>query len=379
MESKRHPELFDEAARERLGLRRVSEHMAQEDLAEGMKRVRTRACKAFNDFRQSGLTLREPPEIIFDYVDDSRLGACAFRHNSHGIIAVNLGTLILIQDLFLRFMSHPNVLPEIGDATQEIVAHQVFPVYDDAKQLIAQLAAQDLTLASFHPHDKERFGLAGLLINISENFLIAHEYRHIQAGHVDYRPKKPLQELVGLADSDSEGLMLQALEMDADMYASKQVLRSIIRAAERPNEREESLLPAQRDAKAAVFNALFAIYSLFRVFGTGDVNRDKWNRLTHPPLRVRQTLVGAAVFEALSDWNRDDLHSTVADAFKNVVAECEGAFERITGEGCRLDSLREAMSAEGAEHVDRIMTSWREMEEELSKHSSVAFDVTDPL
>src|SRR2546421_441590 len=63
------------------------------------------------------------PHIHFDFIDSPRIQAWAWysRPIHSGYIGMYAGTVFLLYDIFYRMMSHPKILPTIGDASLESV------------------------------------------------------------------------------------------------------------------------------------------------------------------------------------------------------------------------------------------------------------------
>ncbi len=66
------------------------------------------------------------PSAITNWINNPTLNAVASKSNSDYFIGVHAGSLYLINDLFLRMMASPKVLPEIGDVTKEKPTQKIF-------------------------------------------------------------------------------------------------------------------------------------------------------------------------------------------------------------------------------------------------------------
>jgi hypothetical protein len=59
------------------------------------------------------------PLIHFDWIDSPHLGAWAWRHKGVRFIGITTGGFLFLNTLLSRLMSHPEVLPHIGDPSRE--------------------------------------------------------------------------------------------------------------------------------------------------------------------------------------------------------------------------------------------------------------------
>ena len=150
---------------------------------------------------------RYPISIHFDYINNGGFNALAFS-TSEDLYHVGIfGALIpRLLDVFARVMSHPKILPQVGDPSIETTERIDSPPLDCL------------------PKDTVRFRHSERFFIEAALFLIEHELGHIIKGHLRY-----IREKVGTvlyAEHDPSRVMSltplvsQALEYDADAMAA---------------------------------------------------------------------------------------------------------------------------------------------------------------
>lgn len=164
--------------------------------------------------------------IYFDYVMADAINAVADIREGTGLIALTGGSVTLAGDTFRRLLSHPLVLPQIGNpqATEVTGPQHGDGVSKDMTSLIQKRQNEGRPIKVPPPVNPARLSCSQLLTKIFLDFLIAHELGHITNGHVGY-----LLDSVGIRymlELRAEGtpktpaahdpIIRQTLEMDAD-------------------------------------------------------------------------------------------------------------------------------------------------------------------
>lgn len=175
------------------------------------------------------------------------------------VIAMNLELLLVLNNLFLAIMSHPEVLPKVGDASVEKAKLYNIEEFNVDIVEAAQLAP------SLYPNDPARKDYALKLSWIARNFSLEHEFCHISNGHVDWLNNKSnvaafdeieIASVAGLGSLDR-----QTLEMDADCYGASHTLLSIFRG----DPSKVLANPFMNTIADALYAIHFALYATFRI------------------------------------------------------------------------------------------------------------------
>jgi hypothetical protein len=200
--------------------------------------------------------------IEFGLIKNGSFNAFATVHKGTDFVGLHLGLVFILNDLFLRIMAHPDVLPSIGKSFLE----KAPPISDGVSPQVDLSKARFFDVQRIVPNDPIRADYAAKLAFIARVFIIEHEFCHIFNGHVNWlfdRHKFIAMSEIGaslipgLSDLD-----LQTLEMDADCYAATHTLLSIFRsdpAKVLPN-------PFMNTYSGALFAIQFALYCVFRMF-----------------------------------------------------------------------------------------------------------------
>lgn len=123
-------------------------------------------------------------QILFVFLDQPELNACAFKHGDDGYIGINCGSVLVLHDLFLRMMANPTFMPEIGNAGGE-KALEKLPRLETNCLALPRTTELPYGLVTA-PYDPVRTVYAAHLAQIALDFLFLHEYRHVEGGHLHW-------------------------------------------------------------------------------------------------------------------------------------------------------------------------------------------------
>jgi hypothetical protein len=314
-------------------------------------------------------------EIHFDLVDNSALNAVASLREGIGIIAVTTGAILFPRDFFSRLLSHPGVLPQIGNPCLETVrpCHSEPIIRDFAKVIVDRVSAGREMLPDL-PNDSVRRHFADFVTQIVYNVLITHEIAHIVNGHLGY-----LHESYGLSDILEMGTHLspaifnpltrQVLEMDADSIAVANSL-NVVAIAETPKEFGTGFDTLISAPEHAAYAWQFAVTALFYLLG---LSSDLTNapRAFYPPTGMRYTLCLANAHGLLKRRNPN-----LAEKFKPVLASVTKDFWQGVGRIGDSTSREDLLSygsdlvGEGARgHVKTLNSHWDRIRPDLLRFS----------
>src|SRR5688572_15364361 len=68
------------------------------------------------------------PKIHFDIIFNMRLNACATKLDNQYFVGINLGTYLILEDMFDKLMASKNVLPDIGDISLETPEKKILSI-----------------------------------------------------------------------------------------------------------------------------------------------------------------------------------------------------------------------------------------------------------
>lgn len=312
------------------------------------------------------------PDIIGGVVDDPFFQAEVFRSKGRYFIAVNYGSLVLIQDIVHRLFCLPTVFTWIGDPTKEDIGRSFHPPHDDALAYM-RLMISDPKPAM--PRDAARRHAARLLVPLAVTFLVAHEFRHIVGGHLDWPYDKAgscrMTEMPDAAAVGSE-MKRQALEADADAFAMCHVLRATLSIADSPREQDppyaRGLIETPQQALEVAL--LCGLIMVGTFFGPSNVDSEGWPARTHPPPALRHGMNLLTADRFLVDLGREEIRArttTNAEWIQRFSASVLVDVWRQLGAPDRRDELRLAFGAAGRQHMLEISKTLAEIREEVSK------------
>jgi hypothetical protein len=304
------------------------------------------------------------PEILAGVNDDSAFNAIAVPSPRGGyMIAVNYGALILVHDLVHRLFCLPEFFPWVGDPSKEDRNRQFHPTCDDALVYMRTVIADP---RGAKPRDRRREQAAVALIPLAVMFLVAHEFRHIIGGHLDWLKTRygqiSISEILGMASDPHDGLALQALEMDADGFAMYYILMRALAIANRP---EEDVSPSFRGIittplqalQAALACALVMIGTFFRPPGPSE----EWRTYSHPPSGVRHGLNILGADRALQSLGQADLRAATTANQEWLALTARFTLRQLAqrlGNTDRQEGLRQELGPRGQQHLMEIFQSW---------------------
>jgi len=199
---------------------------------------------------------------------------------------------------------------------------------------------------------------------------MTHEFAHIFQGHVllcEQSAGRPLiAELNWQASGGVTTLVQQALEYDADRYSVNLGFGRIMRFCDNLSLLPDYYHPFFADRKEALFTWLFAVYSLFRIFGAGNYEVDVMPYLSHPSPRMRQSLIINFLGHEIAH-RRPDLFPLWGDMAWEVFYEAEAAVAKITALPIDLRGHAEAASPEGRAHMEAIVQEYTDIKPELQR------------
>ena len=224
-------------------------------------------------------------KIVVMFNASTKLGACIEKRSNVYYIGINIGTVKILMFIFHWLLSSDKVFSSVGHIDPREKKSVEDPHLIELNRLY-DVIRENPSLHIFTADD-ERLVLAAKLGMNAINFLVLHELGHILCGHIDYMNNQKLHvdgnlEINNLYLEEQKGLVSQALEIDADDFASNYALK-ILREfynTYHPQKLEEDFL--------ALFRAsLFAILIPYRLTGLMPYNEKKLSHLMHPPMGFR--------------------------------------------------------------------------------------------
>lgn len=168
--------------------------------------------------------------------------------------------------------------------------------------------------------------------------------------------------------------MNQALELDADAYATASGLLSVLHKVEHPDEVADhwrALLPDHERALTVYF---FAIYATYRTGGPDQRERSVWEFESYPPERTRTFMVLDRVRQVLTDLGREDILQLYPQASGRAIADVEKGLALITGEAEKWGNLTDAVGAAAQNHVAGVLQVWNDLLPELRRYAFVELE-----
>lgn len=243
---------------------------------------------AFNRYAEGMAAGHVSEPIPFLYLNRPEFNAMAFRHDRHTFIGVNWGTVILLQDIFLRLLASPTVLPHIGKASLERDRQKLEKLEIDATALPhAEGMSVGITVG---PECPARAGYAQFLAQIALDFLFIHEHQHAAGGHLEYSADL-CQQIADVQDDAAfkNVLTRHVLEFEADAAAANFSLKIACDMKGNPWRIADATRPLLSTLDSRLDAWQFAIFTIFVLMERADSLRKRSpRRSTHPsPIPMR--------------------------------------------------------------------------------------------
>jgi hypothetical protein len=332
--------------------------------AEGLNHVAKRA-RGF--LQTAAAALPRMPPIYFDFIDNWKVNALAFRHEGRYFIGVYRGAVATLVVLFDRMLADPEILPFIGNPEEEVAN---LPLLPDVGPDFVQSVASVPTFP--RPRDPARRITAHKLAELALDFLTAHEFAHIANGHVDYTEESQgisVIEEVGGAPAPKtreSALISQTMEMDADGTAVLINLSSewgkIAGSIPRPGPpwTEFYDYPGKVSLQWS-----WAVSSLFRILGDARLTaRDALEDYPRP--RLRSVIIQQAAGRVPRPGELHTHPALVGDEFYRIPMtiraaqrDVKGIFSRLTGRPEATEGLDDAWGDVGRSQMLRLQDYWR--------------------
>ncbi|HEY0319446.1 MAG TPA: hypothetical protein VGC66_00595 [Pyrinomonadaceae bacterium] len=310
----------------------------------------------------------QPPDmglrIEVEFANSAQFNAFTLAYGDQYFVGVPFGTVLILNDIFLRFMASRDVLSNVGDPASQPESPLLECIPIDAGYLpITYDNPLGLTVG---PTDPVREAYAGYLIRIAFDFLFAHEYQHIEGGHLDWLlngDKSTLNEFWANELGTSEALDQQVLEIDADAAAVRWSLKINL---DRSNDRWR-IPPAICDLMAVPENRLkawlFAVGTLFRLMDETGRGAHHFTRMSHPPALMRLYFCFPAASYIVGNL---PLTHTLLDLLPVAITEVDAAFRSIARSARGKSSVDEALSPEYPAHINKLINHWPAVRKDLA-------------
>lgn len=232
----------------------------------------------------------------FDFINNPRLNAFAAVADRVFLVGFNQGTLLNIETFFSLLLSHPKVLPHIGNPEREVLWFKSLancPWHDTLAKIYAAADTESVPPAMF-PVDPDRKLAAVRLTILAMDFLFYHEIGHLANGHMELIDDDELPivlaEAAGGLRATLDPLDSQALELNADTHAAATIVGECFAL---PEVFPESY--SFSDLTEFVESFVLAVIAIFMMFDAFPRGLSQYRGASHPHPAVRLTNVYMSV------------------------------------------------------------------------------------
>jgi len=311
-----------------------------------------------------------PPKVYIAFIDNPLLGAAVGKEGDDYFIGLYNGSIMILHGLFGRMLCSPRVLPLLGDVSKETEQKINNPYIISAEVLIDTI--YNYPEQKRFPKDEDRRNGVILLAHLAMQFLALHELGHIVRGHLDYK----LNNGQSTSHEDTtihmvkiggqSGLHSQGMEFDADYYATHNSMAF--------HSRSFQGIELPLDNQMGIIGLwVFAVCSLFRVFGLIPNDAVQLNNYSHSPMGMRMYMLLSNYANRLQEeseifFGRRLNKEEISKYIQNCLLDVETGFREIGDDEGTLQTGFNSFifAAQHLAHSDKVMEAfddiWHEIE-----------------
>ncbi len=262
----------------------------------------------------------------FDFVEVDKLNAFASSRNGVNLVACFTGAFTNITSFFTLLLSHPEVLPSVGNASDEkrwIRSLRHCNWSSSWSDVLANIDVYQTPPPSF-PIDPTRKLFAHRLSILAMDFLFFHEIGHLVNGHLELlRGSAELGALEEASFTEGSSLIpldYQALELNADSHAVIAMTPELLALPE--------VLPPTstfETGSEAIESLVLAMLSVFILFDRTASSLKRYDSARHPHPAVRLANVHHGTVQLAAGFGpetQDRLRSSWSQAFDQAEQMC---------------------------------------------------------
>ena len=329
--------------------------------------------RKLDDYKKEALDMLR--RIGFDgvelkFINSPKFNALATIIDNKDYIGLNLGSIFILEDLFFRMLSHPEVFPNIGNSAKEIPKKLYNPRIIDAEQLLNAKGTDEKIM----PSDEKMAYFAFSLAKAAFIFIILHEVGHLFWGHLSLISNYSEVNLISEDNTPNykelTELDYQTLEIDADSNAINQMIMYMLSVGENMHLIGENFKPFFKTRQEIIFNMSFSVMCVFTLFDSNDYNPHEFKSLRHPPVGIRQknfVLLTGQILEMLfGEKIREEYLPIIGDA----CGEAMKAFNLISETEVRYQNFFKSFDEQfDKDHLDEILNNWKNIRPKLLSNS----------
>jgi hypothetical protein len=302
----------------------------------------------------------------FTFVVDTSLNACADIYKQQGFVSINSGSIYILMDFFHALFALPSFLSHVGtisptDKPFERIEVSYSGIVVDPNHTPSRVDVPRYVAAS-----SIRQHYASVLVQLTLDFIFAHEAIHVLAGHPIYRQTVNMNSVMFARPVKNEGFSptrkinqyiyeSKALELDADLEAARRLVHYLIQGSSMVLS--EKALPEKLYDRFLAF--CLSVASYFCIVAPESYGRN-YMSTTHPHPYVRLAYVFSGVADYLETREDKSLLETWKEASYDSINVMESAWESIGMSQLQLkDYFTDQSQIE--DEVSAIHSIWRSL------------------
>jgi hypothetical protein len=316
---------FDEALS--LGFRGSLQRLDPNTEGSLLRRHRSRAMIHLDRLSKTANIRSTMPAVHLAYLDSDEVNAVALVDGVDAFIGITAGAIFGIHDLFCRWLSHPELMTDVGNPACEESGRSTLWASGATNGWRSLAAESDgMELADIEPRDPGRAQAARGLAMTAIDWLFFHELAHIRHGHCEYaNARLGLRLLMEVrahpSSSASESMTRRTLEWDADAFAAVEsfMTRAVVEStATAIVAAIGGWVPSSRKELFRLHNT--AMQGVFWLFGMAE-DLHLPEEADHPPPLLRLISSWATVYELATKVGGPALQETYLEATQQSARE----------------------------------------------------------
>lgn len=334
-----------------------------------------RLTESFYNGTKSKIDMYSEFRLSFGYIDSMKINACAFHVDKVDFVMINMGCILYIFDYYHKLLGKPKMFTNIGTPNKEEFTI-TFPPSVDKNRIKFHNGAKDI----------DRRDYANFMGYISLRFLIYHELGHHYNGHMLYRNKLykenninqiAMLRMANKANDDVNPLEYQAIEMDADAFASTQSIIDLIDMYERKtfNSFAPNIYKYIDNYEKMLNVWSYSIYSFFLLLEDEKTNIENLCKYKYLPKIIRQIKNANILYKVLKYQYPNILanlgldESGIENLFIDNAIKAEADFAKVKQVKDRSDDVMLIKDKRLQKHIEVVDNEWEILRPKLEQYS----------
>ncbi|MGE7997602.1 hypothetical protein ACQKOF_02765 [Lysinibacillus sp. NPDC093190] len=297
--------------------------------------------------------------LEFKYIPGFEINGVSFVRNETDYIWIEEGVIIKTYNMF-----------------SELLTHNVFPKYFTTQNEVAQISLRykneeginEFNYTYRTSMDEKRKIIAEYLSMFSTKFIILHEIAHHFNGHILYLNKELKIDKLNIYNNNlnTEPILIQTLEMDADAFAISQLTREVVEIIN-TDARLKEICKSKYEIIGLLIYSLTCLFSM--IIRTDNNDYEKISENIYLPSSMR-FFNNISCLETNLKIQANELYKEIdfEDVLKKYMLDAQNHYNEIFDKKLDWKSFI-INSSINSEHFNKLNYYWKENRLGLEKYA----------